>query len=529
MSFLRRIFSGFNSRNTQDLVKNNEYLEPKAISFAGVRAGNYDGDKFAGGFGITALYEMEYWTLRERSGQLFRENLYARGLIRRLITNEISTGLTPELSPLELIAGLPENTLDDWAEEVENRFDLWGKNPSQCDKKGASTFGALQRSVRAEAYIEGDVLVTLHVDQITGLPKVSITRGQNVRGGIDSDIKKGNRLVHGVEIDADGKHVAYHVDQLDGSTKRVPAWSEKTGRRIAWLEYGCDRRLDDVRGEPLLSIVLQSLKEIDRYRDSAQRKATINSLLAMFIKKGEAKMSSLPMTGGAMKSTTVAQVNSQESERALRFNDHLPGMIFEELQHGEEPIMKGGEGTDINFAQFEETIICAIAWANELPPEILRLSFSSNYSASQAAINEYKSALNRIWSSFGETFCTPIFIDWLIAENLSGKIKTPKLLDAWRDPAKQDIFGALTSCDWYGSIKPSADQLKQGRASQLLVSEGWSTNARESRITTGTKFSRNLKRLARENALKVEAMRPLVEFKAEFKEDVNNIDISDTN
>ena len=60
--------------------------------------------------------------------------------------------------------------------------------------------------------------------------------------------------------------------------------------------------------------------------------------------------------------------------------------------------------------------------------------------------------------------------------------------------------------------------LKQAKGSKLLVDEGWSTNAREARITTGTKFSKNIKRLKRENELKVEAARPLAEFKKEFGE-----------
>ncbi len=60
--------------------------------------------------------------------------------------------------------------------------------------------------------------------------------------------------------------------------------------------------------------------------------------------------------------------------------------------------------------------------------------------------------------------------------------------------------------------------LKQAKGSKLLVDEGWSTNAREARITTGTKFSKNIQRLKRENEQKVEAARPFAEFKQEFGE-----------
>ena len=124
-------------------------LTPRAYSQAPAVHTYHDGDKFFGGFGPTKLFTTDYWTLRKRSDQLFKENLYARGLIRRLITNEINTGLTPEVAPDELLIGLPEDSLNDWTEEVENRFLIWGKNPEQCDWKHRATFGAILHAGRA--------------------------------------------------------------------------------------------------------------------------------------------------------------------------------------------------------------------------------------------------------------------------------------------------------------------------------------------------------------------------------------------
>jgi capsid protein len=489
--------------------------------FAGFENSIFDGGKFAGGFGNTQIQWTDYWTLRARSAQLFNENLYARGLIRRLITNEINTGLAPECAPDEEVLGLEEDSLNDWSEQVENRFGLWCKSPKVCDWKREATFGAIQRAARLEALVCGDVLVVLRQNPRTRLPMVQLVSGNSVHTPIGNDtprLRQGHEILHGVEFDAQGRQVAFHVQQKDGSYKRVPAYGEKSGRRLAWLVYGTDRRLDDVRGQPLLSIVLQSLKEIDRYRDSAQRKAVINSIMAMFIKKGEDKPGTLPMTGGAVRRDRVEVSDNTTKGTPRQFNiaNQIPGLVIEELQHGEEPVVKGGEGTDVNFGTFEEAIIQAVAWANEVPPEILRLAFSNNYSASQAAINEFKIYINRVWADWGETFCTPIYQEWLISENLLSRIVAPGLLDAWRDPMKHDQLAAWVSVDWYGSIKPSTDMLKQAKGSKMLVDEGWSTNAREARITTGTKFSHNMKRLKRENAQKAEAARPLLELQREF-------------
>ena len=479
---------------------------------------NLDGDKFFGGFGATQLQTVDYWTLRARSAQLFNDNLYARGLIRRLVTNEINTGLTPEACPDESVLGFEEDSLNDWTEDVESRFAIYAKGPKLCDWKGVNSLGSIQRMARSEALVEGDVLVVMRQSQQTRLPRVQLISGSKVKTPFDNKatIREGHVIKHGVELDKVGRIVAFWVQQEDLSSKRLPAFGEKSGRKLAWLVYGTDKRMDELRGQPLLTLVLQSLKEIDRYRDSAQRKAVINSILAMFIKKGEDKMSSLPVTGGVVRKDQVTTTDLDGSSRNFDIASQIPGVVMEELQTGEEPVGFGSNGTDVNFGAFETSIVQAVAWANEVPPEILTLAFSNNYSASQAAINEFKIYLNKIWSEWGENFMTPIYVDWLISETLQQKISSPGLLESWRTPSRYDEFGAWTSVDWYGSIKPSTDMLKQVKASELLVDGAYSTRARESRITTGTKFNKNVKRIKRENEQLAEAMRPMLELQNEF-------------
>lgn len=479
----------------------------------------FDGEKFPGGFGDTQILYTDYWTLRKRSNQLFTENLYARGLVQRLVTNEINTGLTPEAYPDAQILGQDEDYLNQWSEEVENRFHLWGKNPKLCDLKQKDTFGALQRSARTEALISGDILVVLRQSPKTKLPLIELVSGEKVRTPFGNKngnhLQDGHQIKHGVELNEKGIEVAYWIsDGYDKST-RIPAWGKKSRRRTAWLVFGTPKRLDDIRGQPLLSLVLQSMKELDRYRDSAQRKAVINSILAMFIKKTEDKMGTLPISGAAVRRDQVVS-DEKTSDRKFNIASLIPGVILEELQVGEEPVGFNSAGTDVNFKSFEDAILRTVAWANEIPPEILFLAFQNNYSASQAAINEFKIYLNKIWTSWGETFCTPIYVEWLLSEILLKKMEAQGFLNSWRDPMQYDIFGAWTSVEWYGSIKPSTDMFKQVKGSKVLVAEGWSTNAREARTTTGTKYTKNIKRLKRENQLKVEALRPLAEFQREF-------------
>lgn len=510
---------GLPSLSLDDLEASSALVSPAeqgAMSFKW-----FDGDKFPGGFGPTEVLTEDYWTLRQRSDTLFRTNLYARGLLRRMITNEINTGLTLEAFPDEETLGLEEEALTEWSENIEVRFSLWGNTPHVCDYRERMTFAKLQETVRLESLIAGDILVIIRQNPRTKLPQVQLVDGQRVADPLTArpqGLPQGHQIVDGVEHDSRGRQVAFWILPRDGrmgGEKRVPAISPRTGRRNAWLVYGTEKRLDDVRGQPLLAIILQSLKEIDRYRDSAMRKAVVNSMLAIFIAKGEDKPGSKPLTAGATRRDQFTTNNT--GDRATRQYDitsQIPGAALQDLQEGEQPTVHGS-GAEVNYGPFEEAMVQAIAWTNEIPPEILKLAFSNNYSASQAAINEYKMYLNRIRTDFGRNFCQPIYVEWLLSEALLNNIRADGLLQAWRDPMRYDEFAAWVDSDWSGAIKPSTDLMKQVNGMQKAVSEGWTTNDRAARELFGQKYNKVIKKLKRENEKKREAMRPLQEAEAE--------------
>lgn len=471
-----------------------------ALGPAPVGFGWHDGEKFAGGFGLTEILATDYWTLRQRSSQLFKQNLFARGVIRRLVTNEINTGLHLEAVPEERILGKAEDALADWTEDVENRFELWGESPRHCDRSELRTFGQLQYIARLEALVAGDVLVVLEQGARTRVPAVRLVGGDSVQTPLGVEPAKGHRIRHGVEVDVAGRHVAYWIRQDDGTSQRLPAYGG-SGRRIAWLVYGTDKRLDEVRGEPLLAIVLQSLREIDRYRDSTQRKAVINSFLAMFVEKSEDKPGSRPLTRGGITRSAKVQLDSTGTPRRFSTTEMVPGLTIEELQTGETIKAHGAQGTDEKYADFQDAIIYGVSWTLEIPPEILTLSFNANYSASQAAINEFKMYLDRVRADFGTCFCAPIYQDWLLSEVLNERVAAAGLLDAWRDPLDYATFAAWTASDWTGHIKPSTDILKQARGYTVALDRGLTNYDRASREFSGTKFSKNVRKLRRELAM----------------------------
>lgn len=479
-----------------------------------------DGEKYPGGFGPTQLLTADYWTLRARSVQLFEENHYARGVIRRLVTNVINTGLHLEATPQESILGYPADGLAEWAETTETLFELWANEPGVCDFQERLTFGALQQAAFVEALIAGDVLVMLQQDPRSKLPRLRLISGSAVQTPLISSGKSanGNKIVHGVEVDANGRHVAFYVTQPDGGSKRIAAYGEKSGRRLAWLAYATEKRLDDVRGKPILSLMLQSLKEIDRYRDATQRKAWLNAILAMYIQKDVAKPGTRGMASNATKRGRETIIDTAGEARSFRTQEHIPGLILDELQVGEEPKAFQTNGTTEEFGKFEEAVIQSVAWHLEIPPETLTLAFSSNYSASQAATNEFKLYLNKANTAWAECFCQPVYADWLLSSVLADRIKARGFLDAWRDYyAQAHVYSAWVCADWAGQIKPAIDLVKVMKAAEIALDLGLTTRARLSRESFGMKFSRVVPQLGRENIALAAAKKPLAELEASTK------------
>lgn len=485
----------------------------------------WGGESFPGGYGPTNLLWKDYWTLRERSAELYERNLYARGIIRRLVTNVINTGLDLEVAPEESIIGREEGSLDEWAEEVENRWRIWARAPGRCDALQLRGFGRLQASAWMEALVSGDVLVALDQDRATNLPRVRLFDGRAVQSPPHQP-RRGHRIVEGVELDSRGRQVAYWIYHEDEKWKRLPAWGEKSGRRLAWLVYGTDNREHETRGTPLLAIVLQSLRELDRYKDAATRKAVINSIIALFIQKDEERAGTRPLTGGAVRRGTQDVVGGDGAVRSFKIQEQMPGLLLEELSVGEKPVGFGNAGTDEKFVDFQNALVAAMAWHFEIPPEILTLTFNANYSASQAALNEFKLYLNKERARFGEEFCKPIYGEWFVAQALTGRIQASEALQVWRDASQYDVFGAWIASEWAGHIKPSTDLVKVAKGYEILLDRGIISYDLATKELTGQKFSKVYKKQKVERKMLAE-LKEILDETARQAEHENAVELAE--
>ena len=471
----------------------------------------FNGDKYPGSFGPTKLYDfVDYWTLRERSLQLFKENPYAIGIIRRIIRNEIFTGIVPDATPLANIIWPDMDDVErtklatEIGEMLTTNFNLYGDDHEVFDYKKQQTFGEFQAQVRMEALLCGDGIVISRINPVTNLPCWEWINGNHIKTPMEYTPPEGYIIKHGVEMDMTGRHVAYHVQRIingELQSYRVPVYGPQSGRIQAKMVYGTERIIDDVRSVPILACMLYMLKDVDRYRDAEQRAAVVNAMLPMFIKRpSSSSLGSRPTAAFTVPAgTPPPPVNGiVDAPKPPNVAGMVPGTILDDLAPGEEPVSFNTNRPNVNYKAFEEAILDVFCWVLEIPPEIGVMKFTSSFSASRQANNEFDIYLKYRTYKNAKDFCQLIYREFVIQAVLTGQLQLPGFIFALIDPKAWRKKDAWLNCAWSGISRPSVNMLQDVKAAKEAIDLGISTWDIQARKISGMSFLAVMQRQKRE-------------------------------
>lgn len=442
---------------------------------------------------LETVYDLA--ALRARSADLCRNNPIARGAVNRRVQKTIGVGLTVHPAIDRDLLGLSDDEADAWEREVKALFDKVAGS-TDLDVRRTETFYGLQELAFRSSCERGEVFALLPLRPRRGtlcdlrVQLVEADRVTNPHYMFDTF----DRMA-GIAVDVDGAPVSYSIEttpswlNVQRTWMEVPAFGPKSGRPNVLHVYK-QQRVADKRGIPMLSPVIDTLKQITRYTEAELMATVISSFYTVFIKS---------LTGDDDPVGGLVDGESEPADGAqakpLPPMKMGPGMI-NTLAEGEDISTADPNRPNPNYEPFVNAHIRQIGMAVDTPYEVLVQHFSASYSAARAALIEMWDAVLTWRSWFAARFCQPIWEEWLAEMVASGRIAAPGFF------ASEELRRAWCAALWIGAAMPQIDPVKETDAAAKKIKNGLSTMERESRALNGSDWEKNFRQRAKEEGMR---------------------------
>ncbi len=439
---------------------------------------SYDGEKNLGEIGPIKEYFPDYQLLSLRSWQSYLESEITQTVLNKFSKWIIGSGLKLQSEPNNFVLENEGITFDtvDFSKTVESYFNIFAKS-RKASYNNMSNLNELANTAFLNAKIGGNVLVILRL--VKGKVKVELIDGQHLfsPNGFGTDyspqvLKNGNTIKNGVEFNSRGEQVAFHVQTRNLEFKRIPAKSTKTGLTTAFLIGGLKYRLDSSLAMPLISVVLETLKKLERYKEATVGSAEERQKIAFFIEHGQMSTGENPLLNQMAKAMDLDQNNEQlpKDINAKQLADNIAATTNKEtFNMPVDSTLKMLESkNELYFKDFYSTNINLVCAALGIPPEVALSKYDSNFSASRAALKDWEHTILVERQSFTDSFYQKIYEFWFEVLILQNKISAPGYLTA-RAEKNDDVVNAYLNSRFIGASVPHIDPEKEARAERVKL------------------------------------------------------------
>lgn len=439
--------------------------------------------------------------LRTRARDLHMGSDIVAAAHKGLRTNIVGTGLRLKPAFNSKYLKLSKSQEEKLRDSIYREWSMWAET-TKCDAAGLNDFYELQSLAFLSTLMSGDVFALLPM-----LPRkhslydlrINLIEADRCDTPTIQVLINDDRIQSGVEVDGDGMVVAYHFsNQHPGSNRlsatpndwvRVKKYGDFTGRLNVIHLFEAERP-GQRRGIPIISPIIESLKQLDQYTEAELMAAVISAMYTVFVKSP------------AEEDDYMQGMEAPETDN--QYQEPIPGTSGDNIKMGRGAIVYLDPGEDVEFANptrpnpdyvgFVNALLRQIAAALELPFEILTKQFTSSYSASRGALLEawkmYK--MRRSW--LAKSFCQPVYEEWFVEAVTKGRIDAPGIFD---DPA---IFHAYTRAEWHGPSQGLLDPTKEVGAAVTRIENNFSTAERETAELTGGSWEQNIEQRAYEKS-----------------------------
>ena len=467
MSALRKLISGLAGRTSKQQarpVPSASYMRAgRGVTFAGWRPALRDASADIG----------EAWDdAAARVTDLLHNNGWLSGAVDQCVANTVGTGLRLKALPENEPFGMSASEAADWAKTVERRFELWARNPQECDIQGLRTFGLMQASAFRSWLVTGEILAELpwrkrpwtrYGTKVRLLPPQRLSRV--------SDSAK--RLINGVRLDADGMPVAYRAIRKDPQGFEV-AYDVRArdGAGRPRVIHVFDGLPSAHRGISPLVPALQVARQFDQLADATLMAALMQTLFAVTITSHEPTEEVLaglltPQEQAVMAAEGVSPMEAYMDMVAgyydgTTLNVGMNGRLAH-LFPGQELKFHNSNHPSSDYKDFSMHLLRELARCLGMTYESATGdSVGATYCSKQAATTEIFAITKARRQAILAPFCQPIYEAWLEEEIEAGGIAFPGGLTGF-------LANRTAACraEWRGDPRPTADDLKKAKAHEI--------------------------------------------------------------
>jgi lambda family phage portal protein len=416
--------------------------------------------------------------LRARSRHLFMSDPIAGAIIKTLDNYVVGDGLKPQPDVDGKAVGLSKKKTDDMNKLILDEFGLFSeekRNDWNCQNDLAGN----QSVAFLTMLHSGDCPVLLPIKKRPGAEydlKIRMLESDRVCNPFGWNFQ--TNILDGIEYSPDWEQTSMHVRQIHPGTVFYPAsvvehffewvkvdfFGAKTGRTNALMLIEPER-VEQRRGVPILSKVLEIIKQTDRFIHGHVDAAVIQSFFTVFIE------SEFPAQ--EMFDSLEDEQRNMLKQFCSRYDIELGSGLVNFLRPGSKVNMAKPDLPSAAFYPFIEAICQIVGACVLVPHEILLHSFKASYSASKAAINAFSLRVDTYRARLAKQLLQPIYEDWFSEAVARGIIKAPRFFDDIR------LKKAWTRCHWTGRGMGSMEPLKEANASRESIYVGYSTVQQE--------------------------------------------------
>ncbi|MDZ7595867.1 MAG: phage portal protein [Thiobacillus sp.] len=410
-------------------------------------------------------------TMRSRSRELERNDPYAKKFLELVEGNIVgATGISVQSRAVDL--GPPPDYKYVQDKAANNLIELaWAANSraGQFDVTGKLSRAAFERLLARTVARDGEVLVK-HVTDPTSRCGIryQMLESDWLDETYNVDLPNGNRIVMGVEIEASGRPIAYHLRTVHpGDTKRG------TGDRVRYSadvlkHYFIADRPEQVRGVPWMHAAMSRLYQLGEFDDAAILAARLGADKFMLLEDAEGQ------------AADWADSNTPEST-----DDARDGALFFNSQKGSIDILpRGTKVADWNpnypsdaYGPFVLAALRGVATGFGVSYESVSGDRSSvTWTSIRHAVLDERDRWKALQSWMIDSYAWDTYGAWLDAALLSPKRPLAQLRAAQRDKYMAPVF-AGRRWDWVNpkddiEAKEKALNLKLTSHRRVLAEQG---------------------------------------------------------